>query len=340
MSQNSSQLTVDDLFNIHRDRLALSWVAGQQSGKRCIVPEEIQDNGKPDTKNTAATRRPDSRDAQIQKPLVGYLNLIHPHQIQVLGQIELEYIDSLRDISREDAIRQLFKHQPACIIIADDSAVPILLKRRCNENNTPLFKSSLSSKKLTDSLHYYLANFFADAITLHGVFMEINALGVLITGPSGIGKSEVALELITRGHRLVADDAPEFSRIAPDIINGICPPALQDFLEVRGLGVINVRQLFGDSAIKLNKYLRLIVRLVPMEKDQLLSLDRLEGSNKNIRVLDLEIPEVTLPVAPGRNLAVLLECAARNHMLRITGYDAVGEFSERQRVLIEQKDKK
>ncbi len=342
MSQSIDQLTVDDLFNIHHERLELSWVAGQQGNKRAIVPEEILPAGKQEkNKNGDDADSPiDRKNLPKRQSLVGYLNLIHPHQIQVLGEIELEFIEGLRDISREDAIRQLFKNQPACIIISDGSAVPVFLKRRCNENSIPLFKSSLSSKKLIDSLHYYLANFFADVITLHGVFMEINALGVLITGPSGVGKSEVALELITRGHRLVADDAPSFSRIAPDIINGTCPPALQDFLEVRGLGVINVRQLFGDSAIKLNKYLRLIVRLAPMEKDQLLKLDRLEGSYKNINVLDLEIPEITLPVAPGRNLAVLLECAARNHMLRITGYSAADEFTQRQSVLIEQKDKK
>ena len=167
-------------------------------------------------------------------------------------------------------------------------------------------------------------------LTLHGVYMEVMAIGVLITGPSGIGKSELALELISRGHRLIADDAPLFSRIAPDIINGTCSEILQDFLEVRGMGIINVRELFGDSAIKKNKYLKLIVQLQPMNREDLLALDRLEGSYKTRTILDMDIPQITLPVAPGRNLAVMMECAARNHILRDSGYNASATFSKRQ----------
>lgn len=342
MSETTLQLTVQDLFNIHSEKLQLAWIAGQQGSKRVIFPEEIKTNSLKRDKDdgSLSSIKQTKQDTLSGQSLVGYLNLIHPHQIQVLGEMELNYIGGLRDISREDAIRQLFKHQPACIIVSDGSTVPVFLKRKCNENSTPLFSSAMSSIKLTDTLHYYLANFFADVITMHGVFMEVNAIGVLITGPSGIGKSELALELITRGQRLVADDAPLFSRIAPETINGTCPAALQDFLEVRGLGVINVRQLFGDSAIKINKYLRLIVRLEPMEKDSLLQIDRLEGSYRTVRLLDVDIPEITVPVAPGRNLAVLLECAARNHMMRISGYNAAEEFSQRQLQLVGQSEKK
>ena len=165
--------------------------------------------------------------------------------------------------------------------------------------------------------------------------MEIMSIGVLITGPSGIGKSELALDLITRGHRLVADDAPQFSRIAPDIINGTCPEALIDFLEVRGLGIINIRKLYGNTAIKSNKYLRLIVRLEPMSEEQMLKLDRLEGSHRLLKVLDIDVPEITLPVAPGRNLAILLEAAARNHGLRLGGYNASEAFITNQQEMID-----
>lgn len=341
----TDQITVSELFDNHAQKLMLEWVAGQEGGKRPITPEES--NIRPHRSDYAAddldsksSNKLKSTELHAGKSLIGYLNLIHPHQIQVLGKIELSYLEGLRDISRQDAIRQLFSHQPACLIIADSHPAPTLLKRRCNEQSIPLFTTPLSSTKLTDSLHYYLSNLFAEVAVLHGVFMEVMAIGVLITGPSGIGKSELALELITRGHRLVADDAPQFSRIAPDIINGYCPEILADFLEVRGLGVINVRELFGNNAIKSNKYLRLIIRLEPMDKKRLLKLDRLEGSYRTQRVLDVDIPEITVPVAPGRNLAVLVECAAHSHLLRISGYNASQDFAERQRQLIVQSNVK
>lgn len=337
MSDVHTHLTVQSLFDTHHEKLELEWVAGHQGGKHIIVPEEIRpprpaDMDNPETLEPVTTGKKPL--PQTGQSLVGYLNLIHPHQIQILGEVELNYIEGLRDISRQDAIGQLFQHHPALIIVADGNAVPVFLKRRCNENNTALFSSPLPGHKLNDTLHYYLANLFADVVTLHGVFMEVTAIGVLITGPSGIGKSELALELITRGHRLIADDAPQFSKIAPDTINGICPPALQDFLEVRGLGIINVRELFGDSAIKINKYLRLVVRLEPMDKEHLMKIDRLEGTYKTRKILDIDIPEITVPVTPGRNLAVLVECAARNHMLRTSGYNATEKITELQNYLI------
>lgn len=335
----TDQITVADLFNNHAQKLMLEWVAGQEGGKRKITPEESSlrphDYAGDDMDSQGKTKR--SRvELPTNKSLVGYLNLIHPHQIQVLGKIELNYLEGLRDISRQDAIRQLFNHQPACLVIAESQTPPTLVKRRCNEQSIPMFTTSLSSTKLTESLHYYLSNLFADVVVLHGVFMEVMAIGVLITGPSGIGKSELALELITRGHRLVADDAPQFSRIAPDIINGYCPELLTDFLEVRGLGIINVRELFGNNAIKSNKYLRLIIRLEPMDKEGLLKLDRLEGSYRTRRVLEVDVPEITVPVAPGRNLAVLVECAAHSHLLRMSGYNASQDFADRQRQLMQQ----
>jgi len=336
MTESAKQLTVEELFNQHGEKLELSWVAGMHGGGQAILPERGLH-----TASAGKTKKSRKRNKQAaeNKTLVGYLNLIHPNQIQVLGKVELKYFNELRDISRQDALTQLFHDNPACIIVAEESAVPTVLKRKCNEKNTPLFSSTLSSIVLTESLHYYLTNLFADRLTLHGVFMEVMAIGVLITGPSGIGKSELAMELITRGHRLIADDAPQFSRIAPDIINGTCPEALQDFLEVRGLGIVNIRELFGDSVIKSSKYLRLIARLEPMASSQLIKLDRLEGSYRFNNILGLDIPEITLPVSPGRNLSVLLECAVRNHILRTSGYNAADDFSQRQQEFINHNSK-
>ncbi len=327
----TNELSIEDLYTIHHEKLELEWVAGQQGAKHAIIrDEQIPPTKKSSIKKTRKKSQASKAEAPRSLSLVGHLNLIHPHQIQIIGNMEIKYLESLRDISMQDAVVQIFSHQPACVIIADGCKVPTLLKRKSNEHSVPLFSTPTNGSRLSDVLRYFLSNLFADMLTLHGVYMEVMAIGVLITGPSGIGKSELALELISRGHRLIADDAPLFSRITPDIIDGTCPETLQDFLEVRGLGIINVRELFGDSAIKKNKYLKLIVQLQPMDNKNLLDLDRLEGSYNTRNILDMEIPEITLPVAPGRNLAILMECAARNHILRVSGYNASEIFTKRQ----------
>lgn len=341
MADQNTYISVSEMFEKYGEQLAMRWVGGQNGGDRVITPEEYRPTsygvGEDDLDDLAV----DTYKKGVVRPgksLVGYLNLIHPHQVQILGGVELDYLEQLRDITRHDTVKQLIAHVPACIVIAEDREPPGYLTLRCNEQGIPMFISSLTSMQLTESLRYYLTNLFADTIILHGVFMEVMTIGVLLTGPSGIGKSELALELIARGHsRLVADDAPTFSRIAPDVVCGNCPEVLRDFLEVRGLGIINIRKLYGDNSIKNKKYLRLIIRLERMDEQQLLQLDRLEGSYRTREVLGVKIPEITLPVAPGRNLAVLLECAARNHVLREGGYNASEEFIEKQQQLIDLK---
>ncbi len=167
-------------------------------------------------------------------------------------------------------------------------------------------------------------------LTLHGVFMDVAGFGVLLRGASAIGKSELALGLLNHGHRLVADDAVEFKLVAPDTVIGSCPPVLQDFLEVRGLGILNIRVMFGDNAIKDSKRLQLIVNVVAFSDNELKLIDRLHGLYRTDDILGVPIPEVTIPVAPGRNLAVLIETAVRNQVLKHNGYDASQEFITRQ----------
>jgi len=163
-------------------------------------------------------------------------------------------------------------------------------------------------------------------------------MGVLLTGDSGIGKSELALDLINRGHTLIADDAPAFHRTSNDAIVGTCPDVLKDFLEVRGIGILNLRAMFGDTAIRENKRLRLIIRLVALSDAQLLNMDRLHGMHRSRDVLGIEIPEVTVPVAPGRNLDILVEAAVRNEILKRTGYSASEEFLKRQNDILSNGD--
>ncbi len=170
---------------------------------------------------------------------------------------------------------------------------------------------------------------------IHGVLLDVLGMGVLLTGRSGIGKSELALGLINRGHRLVADDAPVFERTGEGNIIGSCPDLLQDFLEVRGLGILNIRALFGDTAIKTRKRLQLIVKIIEIDHKSIQQIDRLHGIHRKRRVLDVEIPEVTIPVAPGRHLPVLVEGAVRNQVLKSTGYEASAEFIKRQKQIME-----
>jgi HPr kinase/phosphorylase len=164
----------------------------------------------------------------------------------------------------------------------------------------------------------------------------VHELGIVLTGESGIGKSELALELITRNHRLIADDAPEFSRIGSDTVRGTCPDTLRDFLEVRGLGIMNIRAMYGNNAIKTRQDLHLIIQLKKMMDEELQKADRLEGDAEHKNILDVEIPMVTLPTGSGRNLAVLVEAAARHHILLRKGYNASESFIDRQQESIRQ----
>lgn len=317
-------VSVARLVDSHARRLGLSWIAGRAAAARQVSAEGLR------------TAPGAGGGIAASRSLVGYLNLIHPNQVQVLGASELAYLAGLREASRRDTVAQLVAQQPACVVVAEGLPAPPELVAACEREGVALLGSALAGDKLVDDLYYYLTHLLAEVVTMHGVYMEVAAIGVLLAGPPGVGKSELALELITRGHRLVADDAPQFSRVGPDIINGTCPPALADFLEVRGIGVLNVRQLFGDGAVKANKYLRLIVALEPLRPGAINEVKRLEGSYRSRRILDVDIPEITLPVAPGRNLAVLVECAARNHILRMSGYSSTEDFARRQARMVEE----
>jgi HPr kinase/phosphorylase len=310
----SPPLTARQLFAELREKLQLEWIAGTRGADDPIAG-----------KSTEASAH----------ALVGGLNWIHPNRIQVIGRTELSYLTGLDESAFRDTLHTLFAAQPAALLFGDGIAVQAPFIEAAEATATPVFSSPLSDSQLIFELQYYLNNALAEPITVHGVFMEVMGVGVLLTGDAGIGKSELALELVTRGHRLIADDAPTFSRIAPDILNGTCPPLLNGFLEVRGLGVLNILAMFGDSAIKSNRYLRLILHLERQDPRRLAEMDRLDGSFSTRRLLGVQIPEITLPVAPGRTLAILVEAAVRNYLLRRNGYYASRDFAERQQRLLD-----
>ncbi|WP_374604851.1 HPr(Ser) kinase/phosphatase [Arenimonas sp.] len=313
----TDRLRARELFDELGERLELRWVGGQRGGERLIERGEH------------LSRRPS---------LAGYLNVIHPNKVQIIGSAELAWLDGLDARTRWEVLLKIMESRPLAMVITQNQSCPADLRDAAEESDTPLWVSPRRGYELLNLLQYHLARSLAPRITLHGVFMEIYSIGVLVTGDSGAGKSELALELISRGHRLVADDAPEFTQIAPDVLDGTCPELLQDLLEVRGLGVLNIREMFGDTAVKRNKYLRLVVHLeqTPQQSDE--AMARITGESRSRKVLDLDVPVVELPVAAGRNLAVLTEAAVRLHLLRSKGMDPAAAFLARHSAFLQQGD--
>ncbi len=294
-------------------KIELKWAAGAEDPKRPLHEVDV---------NEHAT-------------LIGHLNLIHNNIIQVIGKTECNYLQSLDDDFRNSTLTQLFSNKTVAIILSDGLPVPEILAEYANRYSVPVLSCKAESNDVVDTARYYLHKLFSKKEILHGVYMEVLGTGVLITGESSVGKSELALELISRGHRLVADDAPEFTQTGPDILDGRSPSLLQGFMEVRGLGVLNVREMYGDNAIKINKYLRLIIHMEKMNDKNVNHFNRLTGHTKMQKILNVEIPVTLIPVAPGRNLAVIVEAAVRNHILRENGYDASEQLIELQQQAIE-----
>lgn len=306
-------VTVEAMFRDMAKRLDLHWIAGRTGGARMLSSETIQ-------KPTLA--------------LLGHLNFVHPNRVQVLGCAEMDYLRGLSESALAEAIDHLFSTELAAIIIANDETVPPALLENAERTNTPLFTSSLASPVLMSFLGHYLTQELAETTSVHGVFLEVLGLGVLLKGDAGVGKSELALELITRGHRLVADDIVDLKRVAPETLEGDCPPMLRDFLEVRGLGILNIRALFGETSVKRQKNLKLIVELVHPQEVGEVGLNRLDMIASTETVLGVAVPKVRIPVAAGRNLAVLVEVAVRNHILKSRGINPLEQFIERQQAAL------
>jgi HPr kinase/phosphorylase len=309
-----AQINVAELYKDTRLKLKLNWIAGLEGGVNQLLSEKV-------TKPSLA--------------LIGHLNFVHPNRVQVLGCAEMDYLRSLSIIAMQQAISNLYSTDLAAVVVANGEKTPKELIVAANSHNTPLFTSPMQSPQLMDFLSHYLKQAMAEYTSLHGVFIEVQGFGVLIQGSPAIGKSELALELITRGHRLIADDIVDFYRISPERIEGRCPALLQDFLEVRGLGILNIRALFGDNAVKPTKPLDLIIKLELADMIQMQTLDRLNSNTQHEKVLDVNIPKVVIPIAAGRNISVLVEVAVRNHILLLRGVNATQQFTKRQKQMIQ-----
>jgi len=246
-----------------------------------------------------------------------------------LSDTEINYLRSQSPPDFAHAMAQLEHGNTLCLVVAGDAKIPQELLDYANRTHTPLFLSPLPSVHLMWLMRHYIVKALAESTTLHGVFLDVLGVGVLITGDSGVGKSELGLELITRGNGLVADDITEVYRVSPETLEGRCPELLRDFLEVRGLGVLNIRTMFGETAVRRKKGLKLIVRLHRPPGGDVSHLERLPLNASNQEVLGIKIRMVSIPVVAGRNLAVLVEAAARNFVLQQRGIDTMQEFISR-----------
>ena len=308
-------LKVSNFFSNNLKFLKLTWILNENSTEAIL-----------------------SGNAQESADLIGHLNLIHPYRIQVFGSPEVKYFNDLDTNRRKYLSAELFSAKPPAIIIAEEQIPPEEIFLACRRENIALLSTGSSAAGIIEKLRVLIAKTLAPRETRHGVFMDVLGLGVMISGSSGLGKSELGLELLTRGHGLVADDAVELIRVADEVIEGKSPELLRNFIEVRGLGLLNIKTIFGESSVRRKMRLRLIVQLV--KRSVINEYDRLPLKALYEEILGLKIKKVIIPVSAGRNLAVLVEAAVRNTVLQLRGVDSMEEFMSKQRLAIKRSSQK
>ncbi len=312
-----TSISAEALFEAHRQALHWEWIAGHAHPERRFDDDAV-------------------RDARSAADLVGYLNYIHPYRVQIVGRREVAYLSASPE-EQERRISRIVTLEPPVLIVADGQMPPERLVAMCDRAEIPLFTTVESAGHVIDLVRGYLGQHFADRTTRHGVFMDILGLGVLLTGESGLGKSELGLELISRGHGLVADDAVDIYRTSQTALEGRCPALLQNLLEVRGIGLLDIKAIFGETAVRRKMRLKLIVHLVrkeTLERD----FERLPYEPLYEDILELPVRKVVIAVDAGRNLAVLVEAAVRNTVLQLRGIDTYQEFIRRHQTAMEQPD--
>ncbi|MDO4795061.1 MAG: HPr(Ser) kinase/phosphatase [Brachymonas sp.] len=310
-------ITAHTLFQTHQNKFDWHWIAGQNASDRQF-------------------HEPAVRAAGSGSDLVDYLNYIHPHRIQVLGEREIAYLSAKPDAdAMQRRIQRIIELAPPVIIVADAQQPPAGLLHMADQAQIPLFVTPERAALVIDTLRAHLSRHFAEHTSMHGVFMDILGLGVLITGDSGIGKSELGLELISRGSGLVADDVVDLQRVNQNSIEGSCPELLQNLLEIRGIGLLDIRAIFGEAAVRRHMRLRLIVHLMRLESSSG-DYERIPTQPLHQDVLGLPIRKTLLQVMAGRNLAVLVEAAVRNTILELRGINTYDLFTARQRAAMQQ----
>ena len=309
-------ISAEALFEEHRQSLHWEWIAGHAHPERRFDETAV-------------------RAAQSAADLVGYLNYIHPYRVQIVGRREVAYLNEPAPEDAERRISRIVTLEPPVLIVADAQVPPDKLIAMCDRADIPLFVTSESAGHVIDVVRAYLSQLFAERTTRHGVFMDILGLGVLLTGESGLGKSELGLELISRGHGLVADDAVDVYRVSQTSLEGRCPELLMNLLEVRGIGLLDIKAIFGETAVRRKMRLKLIVHLVRKETLER-EFERLPYEPLYEEILDVPVRKAVIAVDAGRNLAVLVEAAVRNTILQLRGIDTYQEFIARHQKAMDQ----
>jgi len=302
-------ISAEALFEEHRASLRWEWIAGHAHPERRFDDAAV-------------------RNAQSSADLVGYLNYIHPYRVQIIGAREIAYLADARADDHERRIQRIVTLEPPVMVVADGQVPSDHLVATCERADIPLFVTAEPAGHVIDVLRGYLSQLFAERTTRHGVCMDILGLGVLLTGESGLGKSELGLELISRGHGLVADDAVDVYRVSQTALEGRCPELLMNLLEVRGIGLLDIKAIFGETAVRRKMRLKLIVHLVRKETMER-EFERLPYEPLFEEILGVKVRKVVIAVDAGRNLAVLVEAAVRNTILQLRGIDTYREFIER-----------
>jgi len=298
--------TVRELSQLSNQRLKLTLRGGEKGLDNPVTSPRIQ---------------------KLGLAFAGYIDYLHEGRVQLVGRTELNYLKTLSGADRKTAIQRIFSRKLSCVVITSDLKTPASLLRNCEENKVPLFKTGALSSVAITEISSFLEEQLALTTTIHGVLMEVYGLGLLLLGPSGIGKSECALDLILRGHRLVSDDMIVIRKFGADRLMGSGPSDFQFHMELRGLGIVNIKELFGVSVLSPRTIIDMAMDLVRWDPKE--EYDRLGLDERQYSLMDVSVPLITMPVAPARNLATLVEVAVRLQMLKSQGYSPSSEFFKR-----------
>ncbi|MEY8661790.1 HPr(Ser) kinase/phosphatase [Ligilactobacillus faecis] len=269
--------------------------------------------------------------------LTGYFDYYPEERIQLFGMTEISYGNKMSKEDRKKIMERLCGKDTPCFVVSRYLVVPAEMKEAADEHHIPILRSKLPTTRVSAKLTDYLSGRLAPKKSLHGVLMDIYGLGVLITGDSGVGKSETALDLIKRGHRLIADDRVEVHQQDEQTLVGEAPKILRHLLEIRGVGIIDVMNLFGAGAVRAKTDISVIIHLENWEKDK--QFDRLGNGEQKELIFDVEIPKISIPVKVGRNMAIIIEAAAMNYRAKTMGYDATKAFERNLNALIDENSK-